>query len=87
MDKIVKYGFQPVVNTRIRGQNETKGKKLYESGHVFNVIEKKSSNGSVTITAKVVAQTNVNKTYDVEIKVCINISYFFLILQYNRKNI
>lgn len=29
MEKIIKYGFQPVINTIIRGQNDDKGKSLF----------------------------------------------------------
>lgn len=72
MEKIIKYGFQPVVNNIIRGQNDEKGKKLFNSKHVYGVVEKTNSFESV-ITGKVVPQTSVSNVYDVKILVRIQI--------------
>ncbi|KAK0082553.1 hypothetical protein PV326_007120 [Microctonus aethiopoides] len=64
MQKIVKFGFLPVKNDRIRGQNDIKGKKLFESGHVLNVVETEDPNKQSTITCSVVAQTNISNEYN-----------------------
>ena len=79
MEKIIKYGFQPIINNNIRGQNSIKGEKLFQSGHVLNVIEKKPSNSPVVITANVVTQTSVSKAYNVKMIVSFNL-FFILTL-------
>lgn len=71
MEKIIKYGFRPVINNRVRGQNDSKGEKLYKSGHVFNVVER-DLNGQVTITSQVLPQTSVKNVYSVKISVRIS---------------
>ncbi|KAK9890990.1 hypothetical protein WA026_013328 [Henosepilachna vigintioctopunctata] len=68
MEKIIKYGFQPVVNNVIHGQNDEKGKKLFKSKHVYGVVEKTNKIKTV-ITGKVVPQTGVSNFYDVTISV------------------
>lgn len=35
MDKVIKFGFQPVINTIIRGQSDEKSKTLFKSNHVY----------------------------------------------------
>lgn len=72
MEKIIKFGFQPVINTIIRGQNDDKGKSLFKSNHVYGVVEKTHDSGAV-ITGKVVPQTSVSNVYDVTISVRIKI--------------
>ncbi|XP_074114471.1 uncharacterized protein LOC141537395 [Cotesia typhae] len=67
MQKIIKFGFLPVKNTLIRGQNDIKGKKLFESGHVLNVVETEDLNKHSTITCSVVAQTKVSEVYNIKI--------------------
>ncbi|KAK0170602.1 hypothetical protein PV328_008438 [Microctonus aethiopoides] len=51
----------------IMSKRHKRQKITYESGHIFDVTQKKLLNGLVTITADVVAQTSVSKTYNVEI--------------------
>lgn len=75
MEKIIKYGFQPIIFNSIRGQNNIKGEKLFKSNHVVNVLEKKQANSPVVITANVVAQTSVSKAYNVKITVSLNLFF------------
>lgn len=72
MEKIIKYGFQPVVNNITHGQSDEKRKKLFNSNHVYGVVEK-TNNFASFITAKVVPQTSVSNTYDVKVSVRIKI--------------
>lgn len=65
MEKIIKFGFQPIINTVIRGHNDENGKKLFQSKHEYGVIEKTNNNRTV-ITGKIDPQTNVPNLYDVE---------------------
>ena len=71
MEKIIKYGFQPVINNRVHGQNNYNGKKLYNSGHLYDVDQRNNLNEPVVIIGKVMPQTNVSKVYNVKITVCI----------------
>ena len=67
MIKIIKYGFLPINNDRQRGQNISKGQKLFESGHVFDVIETVGQEQETILTGKIVAQTKISNVYDVKI--------------------
>lgn len=69
MIKIIKYGFLPINNDRQRGQNISKGQKLLESGHVFDVIETVGQEQETILTGKIVAQTKISNVYDVKITV------------------
>lgn len=74
MIKIIKYGFLPINNDRQRGQNISKGQKLFESGHVFDVTEtvgQESQEQETILTGKIVAQTKISNVYDVKIIVSI----------------
>lgn len=80
MGKVIKYGFRPVNNNCIRGQNDFKGWKLFESGHVLNVVETEDTdNQELFITCNVVAQTRVSNVYDVKVTVYIK-NLFIIIL-------
>lgn len=68
MEKIIKCGFRPVNNNFVRRQNDSKGKKLFESDH--DIIEIDRDNG-VIILCQVVAQANVSSSNKVKIIVCI----------------
>lgn len=48
MQKLIKFGFLTVKYTESQGQNDPKGKKLFDSGHVFNVVETEDSNKQST---------------------------------------
>ncbi|RVE42935.1 hypothetical protein evm_012413 [Chilo suppressalis] len=67
MIKIIKYGFLPINNDRQRGQNISKGQKLFESGHVFDVTETVGQDQETILTGKIVAQTKISNVYDVKI--------------------
>lgn len=61
MDKKIFYGFVPVNKVFQRSTAETKGKKSFESKHVYDVCEMKIADLEVpTIVAKVIPQTKVN---------------------------
>ncbi|KAL4721287.1 hypothetical protein ACJJTC_014294 [Scirpophaga incertulas] len=67
MIKIIKYGFLPINNDRQRGQNISKGQKLFESGHVFDVIETVGQEQETILTGKIVTQTKISNVHDVKI--------------------
>lgn len=77
MNKIITFGFLPINSDTLRESSLKKGQKLQESNHVYGVIETVDNvNQRISITAKVIPQTNVLKaTYSINILVDISVYY------------
>ncbi|XP_047986248.1 uncharacterized protein LOC125226333 [Leguminivora glycinivorella] len=67
MIKIIKYGFVPVKSDIERGQNNVKGLKLFQAGHVLDVTEKINVDKTSKISGRIVAQTRISNVYEAQI--------------------
>lgn len=63
MNIIIKTGFQSIsYNTDFQPATITKGKKLVEANHVFNVEERREHGNCLFIKAQVIRQASISST-------------------------